>query len=607
MRLQEAGFPVPAFVSITADDTRSAEEIAREAQTVVAARSYAVRSSAGNEDGANASMAGQYLTLVDVKAPALAEAITRVRASAGSFIVQEFIEPDVAGVTFTRHPTEGRETVIEYVRGRGEVLVSGARRGTRFAFYRSAIPKEVPGLPALGKVLQTFLEIERVFGSPQDIEWCVKNGQWFCLQSRPITTRDSTAEDHFLDEHLPRTPFCFKKTGACEIAPRPTPLTRSLLAALYTQDGPVARAYQRLGVPYEPADPFVIVGNELYVDQERELHALFPSMTTLKDPYGPPQANGLRGVWKTMRAMVALKNSQVPGDTLMLRASSLLHAPARATDLSTALACFLDAYETVFLINIEAERALSRVRPFFPTEAALAKGLAAKTAADGAVFAWQPPQGLRGNSMELSDESPFSSADVSWKGAVPAGVPESLLISAQITARLREYGRWIAQHYLQPIRRLAREKHGEDAWFYTWEELVGGKTVDVSARKQAFQEGDRYVLPTLLCHLPPTDQKSQAYGVSSGRAEGRLVRVKDAGRYTGPLVVLTDVLGPDLASLPKNVVGVLSGTGGLLSHYAIIARERGIPVLVGMTGVSAALGKRISLDADAARWEVLGE
>lgn len=50
---------------------------------------------------------------------------------------------------------------------------------------------------------------------------------------------------------------------------------------------------------------------------------------------------------------------------------------------------------------------------------------------------------------------------------------------------------------------------------------------------------------------------------------------------SGPKVFFVDSLDPALAnSLPKSTVAVVSARGGRLSHFAIVARERGLPVFV---------------------------
>lgn len=109
----------------------------------------AVRSSAVGEDGAEASHAGQYLTLLGIRrGPELEQAILRCWASAWderalayrdahgqrahrtlpmALLVQVLIEPRCAGVLFTVNPATGswREMIVEAAWGQGEAVVSG--------------------------------------------------------------------------------------------------------------------------------------------------------------------------------------------------------------------------------------------------------------------------------------------------------------------------------------------------------------------------------------------------------------------------------------------------------------------------------------------------
>src|SRR5436305_2458466 len=107
---------------------------------------YAVRSSAVGEDGADASFAGQHVTLLNVPtADHLTDAVSEIWWSANSdsaityrqrtglfvrpsvgVVVQALLDPEVAGVMFTRNPINGAdERVIEASWGLGEAVVSG--------------------------------------------------------------------------------------------------------------------------------------------------------------------------------------------------------------------------------------------------------------------------------------------------------------------------------------------------------------------------------------------------------------------------------------------------------------------------------------------------
>ena len=146
------GLPVPPGVALSgaiveavaAGDRSALREVARWVSPL--GGPLAVRSSAIDEDGATASFAGQHLTLlnvpsVDELAPALSKiwwsansdsAIT-YRQRVGLFtrpsvgvVVQALLDPQTAGVMFTRNPVTGDdERVIEASWGLGEAVVAG--------------------------------------------------------------------------------------------------------------------------------------------------------------------------------------------------------------------------------------------------------------------------------------------------------------------------------------------------------------------------------------------------------------------------------------------------------------------------------------------------
>ena len=199
----------------------------------------AVRSSAIGEDSLEASFAGQHATILNVLSEeALLDAVRTIHASARAdgaveyrkkmglpgepriaIVVQRLIQADVAGVLFTRDPvTAANERVIESAWGLGEGVVSGTitpdafrlrADGTiverRAAIKEAAIraapdggtaevalsPEDASRLTLTDAQLSSLHELARkcetFFGSPQDLEWAIANGELFLLQSRPIT------------------------------------------------------------------------------------------------------------------------------------------------------------------------------------------------------------------------------------------------------------------------------------------------------------------------------------------------------------------------------------------------------------------------------------
>ncbi len=221
------------------------EDIRREVLTkwreVGIEKSYAIRSSATAEDLPGASFAGQQETYLNIDgeedmirhiqlcwASLFTDRAIAYRSKNGfdhekvalSVVVQPMIFPEVSGILFTADPVDGnRKTLtIDASYGLGEALVSGivtpdlykVKDGKiaskkigekKIALYgnpaggtiQQEIPKEKADKPALTDeqilTLATYgQEIQEHFQCPQDIEWALMDGQFYILQSRPITS-----------------------------------------------------------------------------------------------------------------------------------------------------------------------------------------------------------------------------------------------------------------------------------------------------------------------------------------------------------------------------------------------------------------------------------
>ena len=168
------GLPLPPGVALSGsivEAVASGEEraIKKVARAVRPLRSpLAVRSSAVDEDGAEASFAGQHLTLLNVQSSdAVSDAVSQVWWSANSdsaityrqrsnlfvrpsvgVVVQALLDPEVAGVMFTQNPITGAdERVIEASWGLGEVVVAGTVIPDHFRVARSGeVLERTPGL-----------------------------------------------------------------------------------------------------------------------------------------------------------------------------------------------------------------------------------------------------------------------------------------------------------------------------------------------------------------------------------------------------------------------------------------------------------------------------
>lgn len=207
-KLSDAGFNVPKLYVVPGskhlDETRVIAEFNRwRAQNGV--KAVAVRSSSTQEDTSENSFAGQFHTSLDVQTEEdFINALRKVAASKASkaysyqdgivnAIVQEFIEPDVAGVIFSINPATGNnEFVINAASGRGTRVVEGKAAEQYFV---NRLDSDISHKGTTGSLTDdqirelsdaTF-KIESLFGAPQDIEWAIKDGVLYVLQARPIT------------------------------------------------------------------------------------------------------------------------------------------------------------------------------------------------------------------------------------------------------------------------------------------------------------------------------------------------------------------------------------------------------------------------------------
>jgi len=203
-------------ITIPADIT---EAIATRLETRGEKQPYAIRSSATAEDLPTASFAGLQDTYLNITGKdAILTHITKCWASlfterAISYrlhngfdyrkvqiavIVQQMVLAQAAGVLFTADPITSNRTIlsIDAGFGLGEDLVSGLVDPDNYQVRNGAITdkricsrEQVLSDEQILRLGQTGRKIERHFGHPQDIEWCLAaDNTFYIVQSRPITT-----------------------------------------------------------------------------------------------------------------------------------------------------------------------------------------------------------------------------------------------------------------------------------------------------------------------------------------------------------------------------------------------------------------------------------
>ena len=271
MALVRAGFEVPDGFVVTTEafrealrgrlaGARSAEDVRRrivemplpeELSSAVergytellqrGSRSLAVRSSSEDEDNVLQSWAGQQDSYIHVRgflalqkhiklcwASIFGDSALTYQAREGflasdpamAVVVQTMIDADIAGVSFSLNPINGRHDQVVHTScyGLGETVVDGGAVDTFVVEKASArvierrigdkgtmrvpgqdsgtVTEEVPdGLAhrasldeaQLTELTRLAARVERAFGRPQDLEWAYEGGRLYVLQARPVT------------------------------------------------------------------------------------------------------------------------------------------------------------------------------------------------------------------------------------------------------------------------------------------------------------------------------------------------------------------------------------------------------------------------------------
>ena len=260
---------------------------------------WAVRSSASDEDAADATCAGIYRTVLGVPRGSIAAAILDCWASQWTalaftyrerlpkprptpdmaVILQPLLTPRTAGVAYSRHPISGlaNQIMINAVFGLAEPLVSGLikpdqyvveiesdqasltliqrdiaeKTKVRIAMSCGLTDQLLPDRDQKSSVLEEHevlalarlvKEVECAVGKPVDVEWADDGQELWLLQARPIPEREPLPDS---------TTLVWSRANFKETLPElPSPLGLSLLDGF--METHIVRCYRELGCRIPP-------------------------------------------------------------------------------------------------------------------------------------------------------------------------------------------------------------------------------------------------------------------------------------------------------------------------------------------------------------------
>lgn len=640
-RARAAGLPtVPGVVLTTA--WSPADRGVLRAAWVAASRSgafpVAVRSSSTGEDGGASSMAGVFESLLDVAdEAAFSEAVRAVLGSGASaaaagladadmaVLVQPMVEASWGGVLFGADPVTGRRDrlVVAAVPGGPSTLVSGEvdgwtgvlnRRGKLLEVRSGAIE---PPATLLRRLARLAAKAAATFGGPSDIEWAATDdGTELLLQARPITTL------------APRSAPVLGPGPVAESFPDPlarleqdlwlTPLRDGLREALRLMGTSPARALD--------GSPLVVsVEGRAAVDLEL-LGVEDPDQAAFLRRLDPrPPARRLRAAWRVGRLRHAVDSLGVD--------------LVRRVDMDLAAVPALDQLGNIELLAVlrNARRSLASVHGhealaglLIPeaeaasvTGASLALSAVAQARDEGVslcdlverdpvVLALVPPRiGPTPAFAELvSAPIPagrtFDSAGEDVEAHPSAVTREALRLRVRWLQELTGRAAWELGRRLVDVGVLPSQAAVRSLTFDELEHAVRRRAVpgDLTTRRDPagrplpsrFRLTDAGV-PVAVAPGPRRRARRRGVpddaGVGAGGGVGTgtvlvggVAAGGDARGVSLPsgTVLVVPHLDPRLAPLVGNLAGLVAETGNPLSHLAILAREHGVPTVVGLPG-----------------------
>ncbi|HET6836380.1 MAG TPA: PEP/pyruvate-binding domain-containing protein [Acidimicrobiales bacterium] len=613
-------------------------------------RPVVVRSSSTNEDGGTSSMAGVFTSVLDVAdRTSFVQAVDDVLASARSglitgapmaVLVQPQLSPRWGGVLFGADPISGRtdRLLLSACEGGPDRLVSGLDDGwTATLSPRGRVVQAEPADGALGipsRALRTLAKLAKraatAFGGPQDIEWAIDDdGAVWLLQSRPITTTTGKPTGPVLG------------TGPlAETFPDPlspleadlwlAPMREGLEHALSLTGTMSARALRRAPVARQ-IDGWAVANLEA-------LGSVPPRHRILRKIDPRPGARKLRAAWRVGRLARALP--AIGRDVIAQIDGDLLDVP-RLDDLgNAALLAVLDNGRTT-LRALHGYEALSGM--LVPeastgvTAASIAMSALAEARAEDVdiddltrhnpvVLALTPPRVGPDATLSTIDlhTTAASAGALSPRTGRTAGLGTGATVAAPVAPVPDPDGDAVVREALRLRARWVQELTARAAWqlgyrlvsvgvlpghdavrLLSLDELRGAalhRAVPDDLATRTDPGGAARALPAQfrltadgrpLAVVSPSGQGGVGAGGGVGIGPAHLSGEPPAGA-----VLVVTHLDPRLATVIPRLAGLVAETGSPLSHLAILAREHGIPTVVGHAGATTTYCEAQRLEVD---------
>ncbi|HEV2070054.1 MAG TPA: PEP/pyruvate-binding domain-containing protein [Acidimicrobiales bacterium] len=583
-------------------------------------RALVVRSSSTVEDLGDSSMAGRFSSVVGVRGwDEFCSAVrtvldSRRKAAEGdgalaadqpmAVVVQPLLEPAAGGVMFGVDPVTGRSDriVVSTVAGGPDKLVSGEVDGSRYELDRAGDVHAVDHRPSgarldrrqLRRLAELADQVQSIFGEPQDVEWAVDDDErlWL-LQSRPVTTPV---------RGVPSGPLL----GAGPVAETfPEPLT-TLEEDLWAEPlrDALRSALRVTGTasPRKLRDSPVVVSLEGGVAVDLELFGETDESPSLGGRLDPrPRLRRLRAAWRVGRLRSALPDL---AHHVIERTDAELTAVPPLDDLTDRqLVALLDRCRQA-LRSLHGHEVLVGlvVDPGAPrlTGASVALRVLSEARAEGlddgevvsrhpVVLALVPPHVQPSVSLPPIDAPPPAADADGAQTDRCAVLREALRLRVRWVQELTGRAAWVLGERLTEAGRLGDPVLVRHLRLEELRALVAGRAE--LRRDRSPERDDQPVPEPLPARFRLSDRGHPVPVIGTGDQAGTGA---GGGVAVGPVdhgpepeegaVLVVRTLDPSLAATLPRLAGLVAETGSVLAHVAILAREAGVPTVVGLSG-----------------------
>ena len=665
-RARAAGISVPDGFVVAADEEIDEQAIARELGRLGGER-FAVRSSADVEDLPGASAAGIFASEVGVPAADVAAAIVRVRASAlggavraylgarglatheiaMAVLVQPMVEAERLGVVHTAPVEAGDASLaddactVDRAHDAGGGTLGAEERDPREPEWGEVTPRRVP----LGDPLARGAgRLAALVGGEADVEYARTAAGPVFLQARPLSVApaDRDAARWATGDPDPAG------TWVRDAEHNPEPLSPAQAGLVALANGLSALPTQRVIEGYlyvsarPPAAPLPLVpAGEIATWYAGEL---LPACEALLAPLegGPGRAADLEPALAAYLEIVRRSIGQL---------SPSLRAARRGLDelLQRTIGEPLAAHGALLAgtggLTLERDRALRTVALAPPSArpAALAACLARfgayapvwdiavppddeaperVLAAAALLAAVAPPERRHAETLALADAEArrvgdrLSSDERAELSAMLFATRAALTVAEDDDALFFRAQRAVRRPLLALGAALAaagRLGAPDQIFDLPLDDVRAGRIDPARARAERALRSSRRLLspPTAIRAGRPTWRGAMAAGLlagagTTGRAWGRAFVLRDVASQQAPppgAVLVVESILPSLTWMIPAAAALVTDHGGALSHAATLAREYGVPAVLG-TGLATRIlrgGEELLVDGDAGR------